>query len=62
MHGHWDVKAKKQDEVLQTDQFQREHVNMGIAIVVPVQKSIETLDQEKLAGAREKEKARLAAL
>ena len=44
MHGHWDAEVTKNDSI-QKDQFERERVNMGIAIVVPVQKIIETVDQ-----------------
>jgi hypothetical protein len=59
IHGHWDIDANKQDETLQADQFEKERVNMGIAIVVPMQKIMETVNQPKLADAREMEKARL---
>jgi hypothetical protein len=52
--------TNKQDDILQTDQFQREHVNMGIAIVVPVQKIIETMNQPKLVKRRERDMARIA--
>ncbi|MCH8323407.1 MAG: hypothetical protein IIB64_10115 [Proteobacteria bacterium] len=45
MHGHWDAKVH-QDEALDADPFEEEKVNMGIAIVVPVSKILETLNQE----------------
>lgn len=47
MHGHWEAKVR-QDDTFDIDQFEIEKVNMGIAIVVPVTKIIETLNQDDI--------------
>lgn len=52
MHGHWDVKIR-QDDTFDVDLFENEKVNMGIAIVIPVSKILETLNQEDFKKALE---------
>jgi hypothetical protein len=51
VHGHWDVDPSEQTFI--DDGLSREVVNTGIAIVVPVEKIIETLDQPALREERE---------
>jgi hypothetical protein len=46
VHGHFDSEELKKDVI--EDAFPEETINMGIAIVVPIEKVIEVLDQPKL--------------
>ncbi|HIJ43631.1 MAG: hypothetical protein QF511_04350 [Rhodospirillales bacterium] len=55
MHGHWDARIR-QDDTFEVDLFQHEKVNMGIAIVIPVLKIIETLDHKDFAETIEQDK------
>jgi hypothetical protein len=51
MHGHWDISAKEKNKILVTeDQFGM--VNMGIALVVPAQKILDTIDHPELKAMR----------
>jgi len=51
MHGHWDVKESEMNEAFFTHDRQR-GVNMGIAMVVPAIKLLETINQEGLVKMR----------
>ena len=51
VHGHWDASSSELDEAIE-DSTSRTQVNMGIAIVVPCDKIVETLDQENIRAAR----------
>lgn len=53
MHGHFQVGPISNDDVVSQDASGREYVNMGIAIVVPVSKILEVINQEAFAKARE---------
>ena len=53
MHGHFDLERLDMDEV-ESDILMDLKVNMGIAIVVPVSKVLEVLNQEEFTKAREK--------
>lgn len=53
MHGHWDVAVPGHDE-LHADALKNEAVNMGIAIVVPASKILETINQEVFLKTRER--------
>ncbi len=48
MHGHWDLEAHSIDSVGEDGISKNEKINTGIAMVVPVGKIIETLDQDKI--------------
>lgn len=53
MHGHWDLPAPDIDMLIQ-DELDREPVNMGIAVVVPVSDILSTLNHEELMEQRER--------
>jgi len=53
MHGHWDLPAPDADMLVE-DTLPDERVNMGIAVVVPVQKILEVINQEELVAIRKK--------
>lgn len=53
MHGHFDLKVKGDDTLIE-DALSDERVNMGIAIVVPVDKILEVINQEVFVEMREK--------
>jgi len=53
MHGHFGVPKQHEDDVA-TGLLSKEVVNMGIAIVVPVTKILEVINQDSLVKAREK--------
>jgi hypothetical protein len=46
MHGHWDTAASKVDST--EDKLTEEKINMGIAIVVPVEKILEVLEHPSI--------------
>jgi hypothetical protein len=46
MHGHWDRPDSELDAIDEDSSCKKEKVNMGIAIVVPVDKILEVLDQD----------------
>ena len=58
MHGHWDVKESEMNEAFFT-QDRKRGVNMGVAMVVPALKILETINQEELVAIR-REGERLA--
>jgi hypothetical protein len=51
MQGHWDIRESQINETVITQDRQR-GVNMGIAIVVPASKILETINQPKLIEQR----------
>ena len=58
MHGHWDIKESEMNKAFIT--HDRKHgVNMGIGIVVPAQKILETINRPELLEMREKLKTKL---
>lgn len=54
MHGHFDLSTLERDEVT-SDNLIDLKVNMGIAIVIPVSKILEVLNQSEFAEIRKKE-------
>lgn len=52
MHGHWDIDKNRIDFAV--DNPQENQLNTGIAVVVPVSKILETLNQEEFIKARKK--------
>lgn len=48
IHGHWDISPNKIRDLGTEDSSDKVSVNMGIAIVTPAQKNLETLNQEGL--------------
>jgi len=58
MHGHWDVNASDVDVIVE-DRGHRESVNVGIGIVVPAQKILETIGQPELEELRRRAEAEL---
>ncbi len=54
MHGHFDLERLETD-VVESDILMDIKVNMGIAIVVPVSKILEVLNQDEFAEARKKQ-------
>ncbi len=55
MHGHWDIPEGILNEQIQIDSTnEKSSVNMGIAIVVPAKKILETLQHPELIAMREK--------
>ncbi|MDA2916689.1 serine protease [Nitrospinae bacterium AH_259_B05_G02_I21] len=53
MHGHWDLPAPDADMLVE-DILTDERINMGIAIVVPIQKILEVINQEELVERRDR--------
>ena len=53
MHGHFDLSTLEHDQ-LETDALTQLRINMGIAIVVPVSKILEVIDQEYFMESRRK--------
>ena len=53
IHGHWDTELSG-DYSATEDTFNNEKLNMGIAVVVPVDKILEVLNHEKLSKERER--------
>lgn len=54
MHGHWDAEIPASD-MLMEDSSRVERVNLGIAIVVPVTKILEVVNQEALVTQRQED-------
>lgn len=52
MHGHFDTEVSERD-ALSEDIFNKEKVNMGIAIVIPVSKILEVINQEAFVKGRQ---------
>lgn len=59
VHGHFEKMAKR-DDYVSVDSFKDETFNMGIAMVVPMGRILEVLNQPLLAEAREKLKEALS--
>lgn len=55
MHGHWDLEmpGAETDTIIE-DALKREGINMGIAVVIPAQKIMETINQEELVDFRKR--------
>lgn len=53
MHGHWDIKESEMNSPIVAND-PRHGVNMGIAIVVPAIKIVETLNRQELVAQRQK--------
>jgi hypothetical protein len=51
IHGHWDV-SESDSDVVATDVFNRERINMGIAIVIPAAKILEVINQSSELASR----------
>lgn len=54
MHGHWDIPNMTDEVVTEDIDGQRESINAGVGVVIPVQKIIETLYQPELVEMRKK--------
>lgn len=52
IHGHWDLNVSGEDSQV-GDALTNERVNMGIAIVIPVEKILEVINQKELVDLRE---------
>lgn len=53
MHGHWDSKTRGDSNL--SEKVRDEQVNMGIAIVIPVSKILEVVNQDALLKLRQQE-------
>ncbi len=51
MHGHWDIAAKQKNEILLSAD-RKGAVNLGIALVVPATKILETINHPELSAMR----------
>jgi hypothetical protein len=51
MHGHWDIREEQKNKAFY-DQDRKHGVNMGIGIVVPATKILETINQGELVAIR----------
>jgi hypothetical protein len=56
VHGHWGLASGEHVDAARDSRVSGEHVNMGIAIVVPVTRLLEILDYSGARDAREKAK------
>jgi hypothetical protein len=54
IHGHYDIPLPKTDALV-NDSLEDETINMGIAIVIPANKIIETINQPEILAVKEKE-------
>jgi hypothetical protein len=54
MHGHFDIKNKNEDIVLDSERDATSGINTGIGVVIPVEKILETIDQLELVEMRKK--------
>ena len=61
IHGHWDIGAKKIIDTAAQDAGIKAGVNVGIAMVVPAKKILETIKCKELADIRAKGEARTIA-
>jgi hypothetical protein len=52
VHGHWDVSPKEIIEATTDDAAESGSVNVGVAIVVPAEKILETINQPELINIR----------
>jgi hypothetical protein len=60
VHGHWDVEAEKVGDAMPDDTM-KGHVNVGIAMVVPANKILETINCKGLADIRASTEAKATA-
>ena len=51
MHGHWDIAAKQKNEILLSAD-RAGAVNLGIALVVPATRILETINHPELLAMR----------
>jgi hypothetical protein len=58
IHGHWDIGTEKVLETVSLDAINKSGVNVGIAIVAPAKKILETIHCKELAGIRAKHDAK----
>jgi hypothetical protein len=56
MHGHWDIKESEINKP-SASSYSQHGVNMGIAIVIPADKIIETISHPELKALREASEA-----
>jgi hypothetical protein len=56
VHGHWDAKIGAEHDAMVEDGLAKEAVNMGIAIVVPIDKVIEVIMQDDLEPQRKEDR------
>jgi hypothetical protein len=57
IHGHWDQASEERIDTVRHNALDGgERINMGIAIVVPVERVLEILDYPEVRAGREKEK------
>lgn len=54
VHGHWNVGVKEELDAAHDALDKDEHINMGIAIVVPIARLLEILDYPEVRDVREK--------
>jgi hypothetical protein len=54
MHGHFDIKNKNEDIVLDSESDATAGINTGVGVVIPVEKILETIDQPELVEMRKK--------
>ncbi len=62
IHGHWDVDVnfdERKSDAFMSKTIKGEAVNMGIAIVTPMEKALEILDQPNVKKKREEEMKRI---
>ena len=52
MHGHWDIAEPSEDAIVEDVNGRQEWINVGVGIVIPVRKIVETLYQEELMQER----------
>jgi hypothetical protein len=58
MHGHWDIKETEMNDPRYTRDHKR-GVNLGIGVVVPSSKILETLNHPDLKGLMEENEGRI---
>jgi hypothetical protein len=58
VHGHWDVGPDQIIDVTREDASSKDNINMGIAIVTPAKKIIETINRKELAAIRKDAEAK----
>jgi len=59
MHGHWDIREDQKNKAFY-DQDRKHGVNMGIGIVVPASKILETINQDELVRSRQEAEGRVS--
>lgn len=53
VHGHYDIENSQEDSVIE-DEFNKGKINMGIAIVIPVDRIINVINSKPFLGYRDK--------